>query len=227
MALSERELRLAQLYRDSSDLIKAIIQFRPGRRARVAAMSQDNNYEGALEALRALSEEEGIPMAIVGGAAAIHHGYPRFTEDIDIVVKIKDFDRIITSCYKYGIDIVSFNPTGFHELNYKGVKIEVLQEGSFGHDEDDPEWVPSPEELGVNAGLGFTSLVGLIRLKLGAARMQDEADIVEVLKNTSPEKIREVQEFLAGFGHGFLERFENLLGRAMKEKQKRVSFWGK
>jgi hypothetical protein len=190
-------------------------------------MSHDNRYEEALEALRDLSEEEGIPMAIVGGAATIHHGYPRFTEDIDIVVKTKDFERIVKVCYKYDIDIVSFNPTGFHELGYKGVKIEVIQEGAFGHHENDAEWVPSPATLGVSSGMGFTSLVGLVRLKLGAARMKDEADIVEVLKNTTPEKIREVQGFLAGFGHGFAERFETLLARATEEKRKRVSFWGK
>ncbi len=48
---------------------------------------QESKFAKALATLQALSRKEGIPLAIVGGLAAIHHGYERFTKDIDVVVQ--------------------------------------------------------------------------------------------------------------------------------------------
>jgi hypothetical protein len=43
----------------------------------------DAKFAAALGVLDTLSRSEDIPIAIVGGMAAIHHGYERFTKDID------------------------------------------------------------------------------------------------------------------------------------------------
>src|SRR5438270_164357 len=48
---------------------------------------QESRFAKALATLKTLSRKEGIPLAIVGGLAAIHHGYERFTKDIDVVVQ--------------------------------------------------------------------------------------------------------------------------------------------
>ncbi len=56
------------------------------RSASVAAVmntpSSDNRFTRALLALEKLAIQENIPIAIVGGLAAIRYGYPAVTEDI-------------------------------------------------------------------------------------------------------------------------------------------------
>jgi hypothetical protein len=52
----------------------------------------DSKFARALATLQELSRKEGIAMAIVGGLAAIHHGYQRFTKDIDVVVQSSHLD---------------------------------------------------------------------------------------------------------------------------------------
>ena len=53
---------------------------------------QESKFARALATLKTLSRNEGIPLAIVGGLAAIHHGYERFTKDIDVVVRSGNLD---------------------------------------------------------------------------------------------------------------------------------------
>jgi hypothetical protein len=53
---------------------------------------QESDFAKALATLKTLSRKEGIPLAIVGGLAAIHYGYERFTKDIDIVVRSAHLD---------------------------------------------------------------------------------------------------------------------------------------
>src|SRR6516165_9959503 len=60
----------------------------------------------ALATLRTLSRKEGIPLAIVGGLAAIHHGYERFTKDIDIVVENRNLEILTRVAPDYGIKII-------------------------------------------------------------------------------------------------------------------------
>src|SRR5262249_15650795 len=55
----------------------------------------DPRFDAALAVLQTLSRKEGVPIAIVGGLAAIYHGYKRFTKDIDIVVGKSHLDTLI------------------------------------------------------------------------------------------------------------------------------------
>ena len=54
--------------------------------------TSESKFAKALATLQALARKEGISMAIVGGLAAIHHGYQRFTKDIAVVVPSRHLD---------------------------------------------------------------------------------------------------------------------------------------
>jgi hypothetical protein len=54
--------------------------------AAVNGEAPESRFAKVLTNLESLSRQEGIPMAIVGGLAAIHLGYRRFTKDIAVVV---------------------------------------------------------------------------------------------------------------------------------------------
>ena len=83
----------------------------------------------ALATLRTLSRKEGIPLAIVGGLAAIHHGYERFTKDIDIVVESRNLEILTRVAPDYGIKIIWKDREGWHKLDFEGVPIDVVPEG--------------------------------------------------------------------------------------------------
>ncbi len=48
-----------------------------------------------------------IPYAVCGGFAVIIHGFPRFTEDIDILIREEDLDRIKENVRPLGFSINS------------------------------------------------------------------------------------------------------------------------
>src|SRR5438067_12701415 len=87
---------------------------------------QESKFAKALTALKTLSRKEGIPLAIVGGLAAIHHGYERFTKDIDVVVPSRNLDILPRIASQYGIKVIWKDPEGWHKLQCEGVAIDVV-----------------------------------------------------------------------------------------------------
>src|SRR6266851_3205761 len=120
---------------------------------------QESKFAKALATLRTLSRKEGIPLAIVGGLAAIHHGYERFTKDIDVVVRSANLDILTRVAPQYGIKVIWKDPEGWHKLQCEGVPIDVVPEGRKPR-KDAPSTIPSPEQLGVRDGAGYATLAG-------------------------------------------------------------------
>lgn len=169
-----------------------------------------NPYAEALRALEKMSHEEGIPLAVIGGAASIYHGNNRSTKDIDVAVSAEHFDDLVRSCHEYGFKSKSYNPTGIHELSYKGIDIEVAKEGMFAADPRSPVALPHPKELGVSKGFGFANLPSWVRLKISGGRPKDEEDIIEVLANKPPEVIQQVEQYLRTLPPEYLQKFNDL-----------------
>jgi hypothetical protein len=75
-----------------SDAAEALVNLERMVAAAKGDETSESKFARALATLQALSRKEGISMAIVGGLAAIHHGYQRFTKDIDVVVQSGHLD---------------------------------------------------------------------------------------------------------------------------------------
>jgi hypothetical protein len=180
--------------------------------------AQESKFAKALATLQALSRKEGIPLAIVGGLAAIHHGYERFTKDIDVVVGSGDLDILARVAPHYGIKVVWKDPEGWHKLQCEGVPIDVVPEGRKPR-KDAPAATPSPKQLGVRGGAGYASVAGWMETKLGSYRVQDRADVVQVIKATTPAALRRVRKQLGKVHAIYLGRFDELLGAAKEEKE--------
>ena len=103
---------------------------------------QESKFAKALATLKTLSRQEGIPLAIVGGLAAIHHGYERFTKDIDVVVRSGNLDILTRVAPQYGIKVIWNDPEGWHKLQCEGVPIDVVPEGRKPR-KDAPTAIPS------------------------------------------------------------------------------------
>src|ERR1700731_1458947 len=115
---------------------------------------QESRFAKALATLNALSRKEGIPLAIVGGLAAIHHGYERFTKDIDVVVRSGNLDILARVAPNYGIKVIWNDPDGGHKLQCEGAPIDFLPEAPKPR-KDAPAAIPGTEQLGVCEGAGY------------------------------------------------------------------------
>jgi hypothetical protein len=188
----------------------------------VAAVKGENPPESkfarALATLKELSRKEGISMAIVGGLAAIHHGYQRFTKDIDVVVSSGNLDILTRVAPQYGIKVIWKDPDGWHKLQCEGVPIDVIPEGRKPR-KDAPTAIPNPKQLGVREGADYAGIAGWMETRLGSYRVQDRADVVQVIKLTTPATLRKIRKHLARAYAIYVRRFDELLEAATEEKE--------
>jgi hypothetical protein len=180
--------------------------------------AQESRFAKALAALEALSRKEGIPLAIVGGLAAIHHGYERFTKDIHVVVGSRNRAILPRVAPQYGIKVIWNDPEGWHKLQCEGISIDVVPEGRKPR-KDAPTGIPSPEQLGVREGTGYAGIGGWMVTKLGSYRVQDRADVVQVIKVTTPATLRRIRKHLGKAHAIYLRRFDELVAAATEEKE--------
>ncbi len=175
-------------------------------------------FARALEVLKQLSLREGIPIAIVGGLAAIKHGYKRLTHDIDVVVGSKHLDTITRVAPGYGIKVLWRDPRGWHKLQHESVRIEIVPEGGKPRN-DAPTTIPGPDYLGVSQGTDYASIQGWMETKLASDRRLDQADVVQVVKKLEAPTIERIRAHLAGVHRRYQDRFEELVRAADEEKE--------
>jgi hypothetical protein len=179
---------------------------------------RESKFTRALATLKTLARKEGIPIAIVGGLAAIHHGYERFTKDIDVVIHSENLDILTRIGPDYGIKVIWDDPDGWHKLQYEGISIDVVPEGRKPR-KDAPCAIPGPEQLGVRKGAGYAGIAGWVETKLGSYRVQDQADVVQVIKVTPPAALRRIRKRLDKVHAIYLRRFDEMLEVAKEEKE--------
>jgi len=118
-------------------------------------------------------EQRGIDYMVIGAVALLAHGYPRFTEDIDLVMTSEGLQ-------KFHDELVglSYSPS-----------IEVMTTGEFpGDGKPKPVSMPRPADASIEInGIKFVTLEKLIELKLAsgvsaADRLKDLADVQELIK---------------------------------------------
>jgi hypothetical protein len=180
--------------------------------------SSDPSLAASLSVLESLSRKEAIPLAIVGGLGAIHHGYERFTKDIDVVVPREHLDIVARVAPRYGIKVIWRDPQGWHKLRYEGVNIDVVPEGGKPR-KDAPTTIPSPRQLGVAEGLDYAGLAGWMETKISSNCAQDRADIVQVMKTTASSSLAKVRKAIGKVHQTYLERYDEL--RTMAEEEKK------
>jgi hypothetical protein len=180
--------------------------------------AEESKFAKALATLQALARKEDIPLAIVGGLAAIHHGYERLTKDIDVVVRSRNLDILTRVAPEYGIKVIWNDREGWHKLLCEGVPIDVVPEGRKPRN-DAPTAIPGPEQLGVREGAGYAVIGGWMETKLGSYRVQDRADVVQVLKVTAAATLRKIRKHLAKVHATYVSRFDELLAAAKEEQE--------
>lgn len=134
-------------------------------------------------------EERGIDYMVIGAVALLAHGYPRFTEDIDLVMTAAGLERFHEELV--GLGYVPAFPGAKKRLRSTtdGVSIEVMTTGEYpGDGKPKPVSMPAPAEASTEIdGIRFVTLEKLIELKLAsgisaADRLKDLADVQELIR---------------------------------------------
>jgi hypothetical protein len=200
------------------DIADAVVNLEKLVAAVNGADEQESKVAKALATLKALSKKECIPLAIVGGLAAIRYGYERFTKDIDIVVRAGNLDILTQVAPQYGVKVIWKDPDGWHKLQCEGVPIDVVPEGRKPRN-DSPTTIPSPAQLGVRSGAKYAGIAGWMETKLGSYRVQDRADVVQVMKVTAPSALARIRKRLGKVHSIYLRRFDEMFQAAGEERE--------
>ena len=143
-------------------------------------------------------KEHGIDYMVIGAVALLMHGYPRLTEDIDLVLTpagLEAFHRELI-----GLGYVPAFPGAKKRLcsTTDGITIEVMTTGEYpGDGKPKPVCIPTPAMASTEIdGIRVVTLEKLIELKLASGmtaphRLKDLADVQELIK------IRHLQPELA------------------------------
>jgi hypothetical protein len=133
-------------------------------------------------------DELGIPFVVVGGVAMFHHGFRRFTEDVDILVTAEDLTRIHEHLDGLGF-VRPFSASKNLKDATNGVRIEFLIAGEYpGDGKPKPVAFPRPQDVfEIRDGVKILQLPRLVELKLasymtGKARSKDLGDVEELIR---------------------------------------------
>jgi hypothetical protein len=134
-------------------------------------------------------EERGIDYMVIGAVALLAHGYPRFTEDIDLVMTAEGLQKFHEELV--GLGYAPAFPGARKRLRSTtdNVSIEVMTTGEYpGDGKPKPVSMPKPAEASTEIdGIKFVTLEKLIELKLASGisapdRLKDLADVQELIK---------------------------------------------
>jgi len=134
-------------------------------------------------------EKHGIDYMVIGAVALLAHGYPRFTEDVDLVMTREGLDRFHEELVGLGYAPAFPGVKKRLRSTTDSVSIEVMTTGEYpGDGKPKPVSMPTPAEASIEIdGIRFVTLEKLIELKLASGisapdRLKDLADVQELIK---------------------------------------------
>jgi hypothetical protein len=151
-----------------------------------------------------------------GGWAVWRHGYVgRVTQDVDIAIPQNRLDEFLKAASVSGFEVLKQQPGRWPKLTHKetGIEVDVLPEGGRPGtpSRPAPTTIPHPKLMGAaRESLRYMSLVRLVELKLAAAPLRDEADVLELTRE-NPDQVDDIREHLKSDHPQYAARFEELL----------------
>ena len=134
-------------------------------------------------------KEHGIDYMVIGAVALIAHGYPRFTEDIDIVLTPEGLEVFHRELIGLGYVPAFAGAKKRLRATRDGVTVEVMTTGEYpGDGKPKPVSIPEPSMASTEInGIQVVTLEKLIELKLASGmtaphRLKDLADVQELIK---------------------------------------------
>ncbi len=149
----------------------------------------EGTLQGTLAQVSSDLKRHGIDYMVIGAVALLAYGYPRFTEDIDLVLTSEGLEAFHRELI--GLGYVPAFPGARKRLRStrEGVTIEVIVAGEYpGDGRPKPVSFPVPATSSTDIdGVQIVTLEKLIELKLASGmtapdRLKDLADVQELIK---------------------------------------------
>jgi len=157
------------------------------------------NLNSALAQLSADLGRHGIDYMVIGAVALMAYGYPRFTEDINLVMTAEGLEKFHEELIGLGYAPAFQGSRKKLRATREGVPVEVIISGEYpGDGRPKPVSFPVPSASSVEIeGVRVVTLEKLLELKLASGmtapdRLKDLADVQELIK------IRGLDEGFAG-----------------------------
>ena len=165
-----------------------------------------------------------IDYVVIGALALLAHGYPRFTEDIDVIVSPEGLERFHRELIGMGYASAFAGARKRLRSTLDGTPVELITAGEYpGDGKPKPVSFPQPSETTVEIdGVKFPILEKLIELKLASGmtapdRLKDLADVQELIKLRSLSA-----EFAERLNPYVREKYLELLDAVKRGKEKNV-----
>ena len=133
--------------------------------------------------------QHSIDYVVIGAVALLAHGYPRFTEDIDLVMTPEGLEKFHTELVGLGYSPAFPGARKRLRSTTDNVSIEVLLTGEYpGDGKPKPVSMPEPSQVSQEIeGTKYVNLEKLVELKLASGisapdRLKDLADVQELIK---------------------------------------------
>lgn len=140
-------------------------------------------------------KEHGIDYMVIGAVALLAHGYPRFTEDIDLVLTPEGLEAFHRELI--GLGYAPSFPGSRKRLRSTrdGISIDVITSGEYpGDGKPKPVSIPEPSSASTEIdGIQIVRIEKLVELKLASGmtapdRLKDLADVQELIKIRALQK---------------------------------------
>jgi hypothetical protein len=149
----------------------------------------DGSLNNALAQLCEDLDAHGIDYMVIGAVALMAHGYPRFTEDIDLVLTREGLEAFHRELIGLGYLPAFEGARKRLRATRGGVPVEVILAGEYpGDGKPKPVSFPDPAAASVEIdGVRVVTLERLVELKLASGmtapdRLKDLADVQELIK---------------------------------------------
>lgn len=157
---------------------------------------------------------KGLDWLVVGGVATRNYMPERMTRDLDILVRAKDADIVVSKLQAAGYKLESqLSIPGVLMISPEDIEVDIL----FGN----TPWLEEALKHAVTdpAGYPTIALPYLILLKMEAQRAQDWADVSRMLGWASDTDLEKVREAFRNFAPQDLEDLESLIFIGKKERE--------
>ncbi len=143
----------------------------------------------------------GVRHAVAGGLAVGAHGYPRNTQDVDLLVGNEAFER-------HAGGLVTLKPGV--PIQIDGVSVDLLSTSGSEAFLESALAQPAPGEVPVVAA------GTLVYLKLKSPRLKDRADVVELVKVGL--EVVSVREYLGRHAPALVAKLDECIAQARAEE---------
>lgn len=149
----------------------------------------EGTLQGTLAQVSSDLKRHGIDYMVIGAVALMAYGYPRFTEDIDLVLTSDGLEAFHRELIGLGYVPAFQGARKRLRSTREGVTIEVIVAGEYpGDGRPKPVSFPVPATSSIDIdGVQIVTLEKLIELKLASGmtapdRLKDLADVQELIK---------------------------------------------